>query len=467
IHMTYELRRKLGSGVEIVPALKAMLVEVGPPCVLTSLTTAIAFASLFLSQSGLIHSFAIAGLTGLAASLIALLVIHPLVFLMAWRFQFVRNAFFNSAPREWAYIGWIERIGQSLTRRSRAVTLASLAAFGALVWQIFPLETDHRFGEYLNDDEPSVLALEAIEEFSAPTLAMQVELKPRGANADLYKPDALDELSQIHEAMETHFPAHPIVSLHNLRKALGAQGQSGEPERLRELMDLPPERFAGSLVQDDGGIILTVLAQDNHSLAVRALNERIKTTLAQMELTHFTFGEPQGLLPMAAKMSDSMIRELTVSFLIAAGFCCVLMGLWYRRWTYAVASILPNFLPILIVAAFLMLSGMQIQFTSAVALIIAFGVAADDTIHMLHRHHILCKEAPDTPPGQLVVPALKHVTPALVTTSLVLAGGLSATLISIMPTAVLFGYLAITIFTLALVADLLILPPALKVLEQA
>jgi len=60
---------------------------------------------------------------------------------------------------------------------------------------------------------------------------------------------------------------------------------------------------------------------------------------------------------------------------------------------------------------------------------------------------------------------MRHVAPALVTTTLVLSLGISSAFFSQMPTVLFFGAMCIVIFTLALLADLFMLLPMLAVAE--
>jgi len=465
IHMTHELRRKLSDGQDIQTALRGMLVEIGPPSILTSLTTMIAFASLLYSQSALINGFALAGLMGLAATLAALFIVHPLTYLFAWRFAPVRNAF-QKKPVERRRSplirdGWIKRV--IAWRRIVVCTAALLVIF--LLVRVIPIETDHRFREYLNDSDPAVQTLFAIEEISGPTQAIYLPLTAKNAATDLLTPETLSELFAAHKAASSAFPRHGVISLNTVRDMLSSQSKDGEPAYLRDFLDRAPQPVKDALVGRSGNMfVLTLMTGDDHSANIASQSQELWATVNRLEFEHLEAERPTGLLSMSAEMSDVMIRELVTSFLIAASLCCLLIGLWFRQLRYGVAAIIPNLLPILLVAAFLIISDHKIQFTSAIALTIAFGVAVDDTIHLLNRYHLMrddCRLIENR-----IICAVRHVAPALIITSCVLSAGLSSSLYSSMPTVIFFGILCICIFFLALLADLLLLPPALAFFEK-
>ena len=58
--------------------------------------------------------------------------------------------------------------------------------------------------------------------------------------------------------------------------------------------------------------------------------------------------------------------------------------------------------------------------------------------------------------------AMRQVTPALVATTVILAGGLSGTFGATLPTVVAFGMFTIFVLLVALVSDLLVLPAMLR-----
>ena len=467
IHMTHELRRKLLDGHDIDEALRKMLIEIGPPALLTSLTTMIAFASLFYSQSVLIDSFAIAGLAGLGATLIAIFVIHPLVYRFAWKYAPVRKAFMRPLlERQYTLNGLMELTEKLIRWRYRIMPGGLVVLILLLIW-FFPVQTDHRFQEYLYDNDPMVETLAEIEDISAPSQAIFIVLRPVDPTNGLISAEHLGELSKAHDLLAKGFPQNKIVSLQNLRDMSGTQDGGRTEASLTKLLEIMPDPARHALIRkDESAFVMTLLVHDENSRTIRTLSEKIHHVLASVNFEHLKVERPTGLHSMAAYMSNIMIGELIISFLIAAMLCPLLIALWFRRWTYGLAAILPNLLPTLIVGTYLMYSGEGIRFTSAIALTIAFGVAVDDTIHLINRYHLMRSTEADKDYHATIASAVRHVAPALVTTTCVLAAGLSSSLLSGMPTVIFFGMLCVGIFFLALIADLLLLPPALAVFER-
>ena len=156
----------------------------------------------------------------------------------------------------------------------------------------------------------------------------------------------------------------------------------------------------------------------------------------------------------------SSTRGLTIEFLFIAAF----IGLAFRSLPVMFASLLPGIFPIVAAGALLRLLGEGLQFSSIVALTVSFGLGLSATIHFMNR--MWREDRPDADPAIAVERATVLVGPALILTSVVLSCGLAALTYSNLPTLRLFGWLSAFAMLAALVADLLILRPAITFLMR-
>ncbi|MBV7266292.1 efflux RND transporter permease subunit [Erythrobacter ani] len=467
IHMTFELRKFAKRGAGRDESIRGMMQAIASPCLLTGLTTIIAMAGLSYSDSELIRVFSLAAVIGLCMSLFAAIVIHPLVFALTWRFAPIERALKQHVlPQQY----WSELFGRTtkwLLARKFAVAAVSTGLAAVLLAAFLPVQTTHRFNEYLHDDDPILLALERAEAISSPTQSLDIVLRQEEQGEPLVSNANLEVLAAVHEDLETEFPGNRIYSLHSLRQILREAGQPSSADDVDRILEQLPERAQTELIgRSRDGFKLSFRVADQPSPQIRALMDRINARLDQAELGKLTAEPITGLTALAAILSDKMIKELTISFLIAAFACPLLIALWFGQWRFGLAAVLPNVIPVLMVGAWLMVSGWQLQFIGAIALSIAFGVAVDDTIHVLNRYDINRREKGAAFALGDIPNVMKHVAPALMTTTLVLSVGISSAFLSEMPTVMFFGGLCIAIFTLALLADLFILLPVLAVLER-
>ena len=457
IHMTHDLTRRTAESGELAPAIRSMLTDIGPPCVLTSLTTMLAFASLYYSESPLIQSLSLSGVLAVGIALFAILVIHPLVFVITWHVPPIRRTLCR--PR--AGLPNSFELG-GLTKKALRARLAAMLGGGALAIGLLliflPLETDFRFYEFIEEHDPMIETLHRAEAIAGPFQSIDLPLSLSDPDATLDNA-AMDDLARVHQALEQAMPDHRIVSAESLSRALVERGEFPGWNSVELALVPLPDIVSDSLVaRDDSGLLLRVMTADMASRDIRTLADQVERIADTVPLANTEARAATGLPVVAARLSDTMIRQLTISFLIAAFACPLLMGLWFRRWDYALVAILPNMLPILAVGAWLSWMGWNLQFTSALALSIAFGIAVDDTIHVLNRHALERSAQPGRASPAIIGEAMRRVTPALIATTLILSAGVIATLLSGMPTMRYFGALCVAIFLLALIADLILLP---------
>ncbi len=152
----------------------------------------------------------------------------------------------------------------------------------------------------------------------------------------------------------------------------------------------------------------------------------LETQLASAEPEGAKFGRATGIAVMASFVSHDVLVYLNVSFLISLLAAGALIAVWLRRPLIALVALLPNVLPIACVGAWLAASGAGLEFASGLALIIAFGLAIDDTVHVLNRLR-LTQKLDTLHDARAVCDATREVAPALVITSLVLAMGMTGT----------------------------------------
>ena len=96
------------------------------------------------------------------------------------------------------------------------------------------------------------------------------------------------------------------------------------------------------------------------------------------------------------------------------------------------------------------------QFTSVIALTVAFGIAVDDTIHYINRFLVL--RSPDEPLDRRLIETSREVGPVLVGTTIIILAGLSTTFASGLPTVTLFGVIAGVTLVVAALGDLIVMP---------
>ncbi|MFT5639354.1 MAG: putative RND superfamily exporter protein, partial [Paracoccaceae bacterium] len=152
IHLTFEIRRRMGRGEDLVAAVRHAVADIASPVVLTSLTTMLAFTSLFYSGSPIIRDLALAGTAGVFLAMLVVLFIHPMVFVLAGRIPAVKRALpLIETPANSHRKFWPLRFP---SRKFRMVSFGGLALSVAVVAILFPIQPQYRFLENIDEKHP-------------------------------------------------------------------------------------------------------------------------------------------------------------------------------------------------------------------------------------------------------------------------------------------------------------------------
>jgi len=171
-----------------------------------------------------------------------------------------------------------------------------------------------------------------------------------------------------------------------------------------------------------------------------------------------------GLSLVSAARSVDIIGQLNISLLGAVAVVILLIGAAFRSVVVAGLSAVPNLFALVATGALLYLFGRNLEYSSVVALTVAFGLAVDDTIHFLNRFNL--EQLEGHRPRKAVGTAVRRIGPVLVLTTIVLVFGLAVTGLSDLPPIRLFGGLCMVTLIFALIGDLVFLPAILLSIER-
>lgn len=463
LHLLFKVRREIGLGAEVRDAIERSIREIGPACVLASMTTAIALCSLLLVPLKLVAGFGFTAAIGTAiAYLVTITVVPSLAYVLLNRVQSKKKLgrkvdfAFGTAGVCCHHLG---RVTLAHPRKVLAGGILLAVAAGSLYLAISPR---YQYREYLPERSPAHLTMNAIDDQLAGTETMLVHIQwPPGANID--SPENTELVKKVQEAVESLPLIRSVTSLYSL-ESWAASGNLTR-EKLFQLMkgaDSPLVSRIVSFAHDSTLVTGYFPGADAAELlpVVHELEDKltgIREAYPDVTLT------VTSLSVLSAKASYEMIAQLNRSLLLAIALNIILVGVVFRSVRAGLYCILPNLLPIVVVGAVLYLSGLGLQFTSVVAFTIGFGIAVDNTIHILNYYGLMREH------GRGVHEALDEtigtIGPVLAVGTIVLISGFAATLLSQLPNLRLFGEVAIMLLATALLANLLILPATIAILE--
>ena len=151
-----------------------------------------------------------------------------------------------------------------------------------------------------------------------------------------------------------------------------------------------------------------------------------------------------------------MVSNMIQGFIFSISLIALLTYFLHRSWRMVLAFIVPNFIPLLIIAGIMGFANIELKAATSLVFSIAFGVATDDTIHFISRLKI------ELSYGKSLLYAFKRTyfetgKPILLTT-FILMGGFLSLMISDFQSTFYFGFLICMTIPIAVIADLFLLP---------
>jgi predicted RND superfamily exporter protein len=182
-----------------------------------------------------------------------------------------------------------------------------------------------------------------------------------------------------------------------------------------------------------------------------ALEVFIEKVLGESQLEYRVTGTAHLMDLNNSFLAENVLKGLVIAIVIIG----ILFGWLLQSFRMIFLALIPNVLPLLIVAGIMGFAGIDLKISTAIIFIVAFGIAVDDSIHFLSRfrreicHHKVAEAV-----------RLTYLTTgkAIIVTSLILAVGFLTLCSSDFLGTFYIGLLIAITLLVALLADLLLLP---------
>lgn len=451
MHLMIAILRRREEGADPHRAGAHAIRSLGRACMLTSLTTAIGFASLAVSDIEVIRRFGLVFAGAVGLTFLAVVTVVPLL-----GSAFLKRAPSGSPALHGAGLARpFELLARAVVVRSRMVTaVGTLLTLGmaALSLQMVP---DNRLTEAVPHDHGAARSLERMEAVFGgsveTSILVEYEDEQRG----------LDAMVAVHEALEREPFASGALSIVDVLRSLPGQGTTQAAA-----LGLLPEALTRSLVRRDLRRALVRFRVPDEGAAVAEPGyARIQEALEGVEGEHPGVAlHLTGTGFVARRNVNLIIEDFALGLWVAALTIVLVLAVAFRSLRLGLLSVVPNAFPLAVAGSVLTALDLELQVSSVLAFTVCLGIAVDDTIHLVSRY----REERDRgrAPEEAAVRAVTAVGRALVITTLVLVGGWAMLLLSEVPTTQLFGLIGLVGLTAALVGDLVLLPAMLVAFDR-
>ena len=400
--------------------------ETMPAVVFAGATTAVAFLSLLVAGSPTVQNLAIVGPIGLALTTLAVyLVLPPAIMLLS------RGASLGSI-RPLQFRAFTE-FAVNLLSHHRRIIVVSFVLLAALLAMQTQTMVGYRLMDHVprnNEFRENLKVLETVLPGSDQSFVMLQAADPEPGISPADR-DLLDRAGTV---------------------LYGAQGSHVVPRDIDGVEHALVTRFQG---HDGTTFALPLTSKLNVSSSeITKTADQTRAALTEVGIDNFVL---TGYSLMSSVELPIVVQELRVAFYIAVGFVMLLAAMLTRSVKIALLSLIPNLIPILGVEAWLALTDRPLTITGALAFTIAFGIAVDDTIHLMNRIRIARRAGQPVDRG-VIEAAVRATAAPVISTTIVLLAGFATTMLSLLPSVSVFGQLTAAAMSVALLADLLLFP---------
>lgn len=464
VHIISKYFDELRKGVGKLSALKTSMKEVGMATFLTSVTTSIGFLTLMGSTIIPIREFGLYCAAGVILAYILAFTVLPSTLILS-RTPKVQDQ--RSGSDFWSTR--LHRLYSWIIRKRRSIAWASLALILISLFGASQVRVNNFLLEDLRKDNPVRMEFDYFEEAYSGFRPLEIAFSVTDSSKTVLDPDVLRSLDKLDSFLQKDYGAGFVISPLNMVKALNKASHNGKSEfyclpetdkktqalaksihrmrntaELKKILDskLKECRVMGKI--GDWGKIEV----DKRDILLAQFWEKEMPDYVDYHITGTS-----SLIDLNNEyLSTTLIRGLVLAFLIVG----LIVGLMYRSLKMIIIALIPNMLPLVMVAAVMGFAGINLKVSTSIIFTIAFGIAVDDTIHFVSRLRL------ELAKGKSLQYALKRTFigtgKAIIITSLILIAGFLSLIMSSFNGTFYTGVLLSMALLFAVIVDLLLLP---------
>lgn len=461
VHMLskYDDAREAGFGKR--PSILEMLKTLGSATFLTSITTAIGFASLISSSVIPMKRFGIYTAAGVLLAYLITILFLP----AALRRSRKKRVVDEKSGSFYPFIKkWLSRLSAFTRKRYTGILVASVLITGIFAIGIRYLDVNGQVFDDIDEDTELMRDSRFFSDNISPQFPLEFVINTNEPDAAL-SAELLKRVQALEDSLLQYPEIHRVSGLHTvigeMHRALTGNDSANLPEdddQLAQYLLLleinNPDVLTRFINFDYSALRVTSFTEDAGSKRINEIREELRTTLNSLIPEHEVI--ITGTTILNADLTDKIVYSLSWSILLALSAITLVMVYMFRDFRMIVIALVPNLLPLLIVAGLMGYIGTDIKPSTAVIFTIALGIAVDDSIHYLARLRIELIER------KALLPSLAATTirtgRAIVVTSLILIAGFGTLVTSDFSSTAMMGLLVCATIFSAVLADLFLLP---------
>lgn len=467
IHIMSKYVDELRKGKTKREAIRISIREIGMATLLTSITTAIGFASLMTSRITPIRDFGLNSAIGVLIAYITVIFFTTAVlsyFDVNKIIKLGRGQLFWERLMEWSY--------QYTKRNGRQIAFGGALVLGLCFLGISMITTNYNIISNMPIGKKITEDFLYFEEKLTGFRPMEFAVYAQGD----YTADDYEVVQEINK-VETHLRQFPevqaIASITTVYKSINQMYGSNKPEaykmpdterkfnQYQRMVSKLPQMNVNVLVsKDKKKARITSRVLDMGADSLKYFGNNIDQWIASNTDANVVKFKRTGTGVIIDKNAEYVRENLLQGLGMAILIVSFIMVLLFRNWKMLIISLVPNVFPLLLAGALLGFLGIELEAGVSIVFAVIFGIAVDDTIHFLSKFKLAQDKGLSLEESLRVT--FLETGKAICLTTVILFFGFMVMLFSIHPPSVVVGLLiSLTLFS-ALIADLSLIPVLIR-----
>ena len=460
-------------GLATIDRLSAAIKKSFTPCFYTTLTTFVGYFALYLSPLPAFKNMGLFTCIGLVLSyvLVYLITIIGVSFMKAAKpvEKAIREEEVPKpkTPKQTALVSWIN----ATTSRYNLNIITGFSAL--LMLGIFAITKVEINTDSLNllAEGPAKEDLRKVEAQLEGSSRLQLEISSASGSTVMNK-KSLELLRSFQEEIATNPLITAPISVVNMAAFLekrnpalkGMAVSEQDAAQLLRSLENNDNQFFKLFSEDLSSVGITLSLPQMKTAQLEQVIESVKKTFqSHFDPTEYTL-KVNGFAVVFAGLNKFILATQLKSFFAAfiAAFIC--LWLFIRQIRTTLLVLIPNILPLAVLAILMWLFKIPLDVTTAMITPIMLGIAMDDTIHLIYKYRKY--KTTFESPTKRIDQALHYSATALLATTVALVAGFLIIATSAVPSVRSFGILCAVTVSTALITDLFYLPALLKRFEK-
>lgn len=394
VHVVTKYMDHIKEGMDKTKALKKTVTHVGLANILTTVTTVVGFATLPTSGIKPIDDFGIYTASGVVLSfIIGYTVLPALIYLLPAPKKF------GNANSKYSWRNFLLTLFTWVINHKKLI----LAMFGTLIVVMLIGTTQVKENTYLLEDlsKKSTLKKDFLyfENNFQGTRPFEMAVWVKDTSQNIFDREILEQIDKMETYLKNEYGLGFVLSPVGLVKASNRSLAGGDPdayiipesnERLNRITRELKAIRTNPLVK-------SVITEDLHNARIRSIIPDIGSRQANIQnkkFAQFVKENPgmdkieyklTGTAELIDKNNRSLIFNMAKSMAIALVAVSIIFFILFRSWRMVLIGLIPNLIPLIILSGTMGYLGITMKMSTAILFTVAFGIAVDDTVHLLSK----------------------------------------------------------------------------------